>query len=688
MTATGTFTARDGAFCKVEISGASISEARTLLLAGEQPVTIDYRQGDTKFEGFRSVNCTVRILSDGDASWLYSDSPTGSALTVSRLSGSSWTVLFKGCLLPFSFESPSSGRNDEVELQAVDAVTALKCETYQGGHALVARRMLDYVADVLLKAGVHRMIILENYGRTSDTSSTALSRNIERLSVPEQAWLPQGLRTSDKDKGTSLPEILSAIARFLGFTAMLWGDCLYMFDSYARVTMSRTHYTEYGITESGGQRNITKTEVRSGTLFGTKTVTAADIRRSGSRHSVEQAFGRLVLTPGNTDTMVIIPQIFTGGEMAGEAVEDVIENEEDPEEAACMVIRRVLTGVPLETHRYFTADGSEMSLELFIINAESMMKGGGSLWYGAVPLRIRQYNDLEEYNGVTEKDLLWIHVPSGAQAAAHTVLQILPACRGWMDTRRWRMRCGMYVRTGGGVDRPWLPPSYGESGDAGRAYLQSITLKSGDNMYSIDEEPGHGILPTGVWNASRVHNVLVVGRKDSADGEKTLPVSLVAFRRLESGWIDEGMEGSFNMGWDVAAGAGQSDYWLSDFEVEVAGDEMRDEDFEHVLQQGNPEDLSVSAPLCRSYASLKRVVYGTMRGTYCAGADTSETAPPLCGVLESQLLARYGSRHDRWQISVGDDVEPWTLVSFMSDTATVDAMEWDVEDCTRQIILN
>lgn len=127
---TGNFSAIDGTVYTVQIG----TTGGTIAFASD-PVHISWSRSRNIYSPVKSTEASIRILTSADISYLYTDDPLGTRVTISRGS----TTIFVGYLIPQEWDAPNRGHNDEIELVAVDALSALKDVPYTRANASQSR---------------------------------------------------------------------------------------------------------------------------------------------------------------------------------------------------------------------------------------------------------------------------------------------------------------------------------------------------------------------------------------------------------------------------------------------------------------------------------------------------------------------------------------------------------------------
>ena len=271
---TGQFADRDGQIYRVTI-GTETGE----LTFGADPVHIVWDRPEHLFVGVRTSSCRVRVVTGADLSWLYTDDPLGTAVTVETIAevDSVETVtgcLFFGYLVPQEWDAPFSGLNDEIELMAVDALAALNNIRYTAANG---RYPQSLTGQSILARGCQIADIL-----TVPTLPSVIG------TINEQAFLPRYEDVSEyNSERLTWGEVLDAIA--------VWeGVCL---------MQNPTDATELLAVD-------VIDEIENGTAE-EKDVRGADSAGTDVRMSIEPAKSRVVVSYANLSQMPLMPELTT-----------------------------------------------------------------------------------------------------------------------------------------------------------------------------------------------------------------------------------------------------------------------------------------------------------------------------------------------------------------------------------------
>lgn len=680
---------------RLTFESASFPTASAFNLAADSPVVISYEEGEHKYPGFRSVEMTIKIVS----SVSMADFVPASALTTSVLlergtqSGSTWTfseVMFFGYLEPEAIDQSWRGLDDDFTLTAIDAVSAHKFTwfdfTRTAGIALLPFLTLpgstatavgsSYATRICAACGITQIRMM-GYGESARYSWQCL----------ESAFLPANFAVDSPDM--SLPDVLAACCSLAGFTAIPWGKTLYLIDSLLQL-QSSTWYRHYQIdldltASTYTSQAVTAASAVTNPLYALKTIAASDFRASDAKRSVIAAVAGVKIKSDRQDTGYAMPPLLEGATVTGGSVGALITVDSQQ----YYTERQRLSGTGIQWYCYRTDTGAELS------DPTLSPSPSGVDWTGAVPIRCTHYKRGAAYDGVTVRDCIWVRLrplESGASAPSWALFfRTAPAWRG-QAYYRFRLKMKVATTTGTSLGR-WYPPVLGSEGEQGvKDTIGRLYLCAGSDYYQRDND-ATGYFYDGKW-ATDGNGIPPSFGSDGAYGIKSVNPSKtgVSFSIQEStavsDWIGTVTPGSpmylYYAGGDLTT-APALDLWLYDIEIEYDAAEIADSAWEYgdVHSEGYADVLTADCPVIGNYGAGHGHCYSNFQ-YYGAGVANRL---PIAGFLGHRLAVRYASAHTAYQLSVGNDVQPWTLITIPDDSEakTVDSMEWDVEDATRTV---
>jgi hypothetical protein len=286
-----TFQDDEGTDYTVRIEDSSLTEDTPIEL-GPTPVIISYEgDEDDLYKPVKSVTAKIQVITSSLLLGIYSADPMGRKVTV--MNGT--VTIFAGYVMPGVWEVPVSSAPHSVEVEAVDPLTQMKYYKFTQENA--AYRQI-VTADSIIQRCCDKMGI-KHY------VSDVLNAEDHQLRINEETFLCTNYDDDGADSSTWL-EVIEAIARISGCTAMVWQGTLYIL-SYDRPTtaVSDNSYlyegwlkTEDGWTDQG-KGNGTRT-----------LLTPEEVRTSGYTMQIQPAKTEVVISPRATGDIQLTTDIF------------------------------------------------------------------------------------------------------------------------------------------------------------------------------------------------------------------------------------------------------------------------------------------------------------------------------------------------------------------------------------------
>lgn len=684
MTATGTFKDLEGNSYSVVFSGDSITEAKTLTLAAS-PVSISFSQGEHKYDGFRSVQAVVRIVTSEALDFLYSESLRAISCTISKGAD----ILFYGCVEPEAYDQPFLLCNDEIEITCIDAISALKETYYTHAGAAELLAPIEYIKEICDKAGVSKIIIQANIISGQNLYWPITTTD---YCIASQAFRPE--RETDK-ANYPLTKVLSSICQFFGYNAICWGGILYLYDP--KVIESGDSARKKVYTKNG---SIWIDSIQQ--LTSAITVTAEMFRGTDNRYSIEPAYQKIEITPDKQKLVFV-----------ADALEDCKNDRFISGEQTFTIRDQGEFRYKASTLEYDGLECKHVNQGGETTNVTSDELSGETDWFGAIPIRaeftppLGVELDFVGFRFILPKDIdkpdaknyIWIrnrHVDT--QYNDVLAIRIKDSHKRYMDGRPFRIAMNVMYKSNQD-SHPTVPPLYEEGTSA--TFLQNwITLKCGNKYYKWDKAadarpPVHTKWETG-WNTGGV------GTNESplaleADGQSTkggsgLVRSAYAWEHYLKGFVDQGIEGVLDFVLPLSpyptAGA-EGDWWISDISVEVYDEDEDKYDSQLMYEAAGETEkiMSVDAGLVAKIKDYQRVVDVRPEATWPAAYMGGSATVSASGLLLTHLM-RYTEKHKCYKLQLDEQAEPWSKMSFLGEDYTVDAMEWDVQNGIKTITIN
>ena len=215
---TGQFTSQDGHKYTVIIRPAI---SGTLTMAAD-PVHIAWESSDgNPYQPVRSVSATIRVQTATSLATLYTADPLGCPVCITKDDS---VCIFLGFLTPQEWQSPSDNGYNEVEMVAVDALTALKTVNYtRYGTSVQLRKPSAFVSNAIsvINAALAAGMLSKVSAKFADTLPW------DEQSINEQAFLPDAWDASvHDDDRTPWTDVFTALGTYLGGTFMMEGNKL------------------------------------------------------------------------------------------------------------------------------------------------------------------------------------------------------------------------------------------------------------------------------------------------------------------------------------------------------------------------------------------------------------------------------------------------------------------------------
>lgn len=206
----GTFASKDHTYTVV------IGTAPGTLTMAADPVHISWKSGDHIYVPVRSVSASIRILTDTPLTQLYASGPLDIPVTISNET----ECIFDGYIIPQEWQSPCDGCLDEIEIVAVDKLTALKNVRYVLSNP-EDRPRYRWIPSLVTRAASIAGITNIDIARDFDDM---------QYEVDEFAFVADDLAASIySDERNTWFDILEGLGTFFRHTFMMVGDTLHVF---------------------------------------------------------------------------------------------------------------------------------------------------------------------------------------------------------------------------------------------------------------------------------------------------------------------------------------------------------------------------------------------------------------------------------------------------------------------------
>lgn len=651
-TKVGRFVSKNGHTYEVKFSGDKITSSTNNLELGVPPVVISMAAGETKFEGFKTTTATVNILTDTGVVDLYAERPTDIRLTITDLT-SNW-VDFDGYVSPFSYDQPRTGCADVVTINAVDLLSAHKGGRYIGSSATYAETIITEICE---RIGVNRIVVHYSF---FDSSSSTVGRMLQT------AFSTSGFV---QDEASDV-DVVSAISKFLGYTSVVIGNTLYMYDEsfVGSSTSERERYlimTPPNGAVANALWNSSLTTIATQSLLGMAV--------NNQQITIERAYDGIEISPNGPEKNVILP--------------DVCEDENVEPNGSAVVVKDGLSPL-FHVEKRTPMKSKVMSIGLWQNGAvgSSPAVNSGSWSNGAVLMRVESYDyaqkivsDTEKYvvpTSVSSKNVLWVRAAAKNDARVRVATQITPATHkgGYVALK---MNFSVVA------DDDWKNTTKAIELDNEKVHkLRLLDIHCGVNTYGYDPESSS----TGVWGSSKQAVFLIEGFKLLPTGESQKHYTSDIILKLP----DSGGSVYLDISWIGSVVREAADnIFIESLSLEGWGDDInpRHADLFHSFSGKEDEMLKVDTLLTTRKSGYSDDLHvGVNARPGCAMSSEwdyrwhggGSLSIPMAGVLMAQLKGRYGSPQRVMTMTVDQRIKPYASVLYNGSVLYTDAYDWDI----------
>lgn len=673
---TGTFRDLKGNIYDVMLGTAS----GTVELA-VNPVTLTMEKGQRKFVGLKTLSATIRVVTDTPLLQLYADGATDVPVNIKKRSAADYD--FCGFVVPFAFDQSNDGCADVVEVEAVDVLSAYKEvgyeEVLEGVQHGTSRTALQVIEEICEYVGITKIVAHDNF-----TGDVALITHI----ISDYAFI------DGEGHGEGLAEVVSEIAMHFGYTALVEGLTLWLYDESALALVKTAHvytYAQDGWTASYAPE-----------AFGEAELTGDHVAAMNGRVSVERAYGGVEMKVDDTLGADIVRNVTAEDRLDGKLNAG---SEMSQYTHAGVIAYRM----PMKSKTVETGMSSGETLVPFVETDNYMFPGDsatagrrGVNWYGSLMMKTfsGEIATYESVTGLKEQNMLWVRLAMPNETGITTPRLLFSMKQGQERTHTGglvriaiKARVGKYTNSNPNgyyipegdemvnedVSIPWLHVKCG-----------NWYLRLGDDGYSWQLNRGNGPF------------TLVKGTN--------VGLNRMGLMHYDSGWIagppDNGDGGYAIEGYlstqQIDFGNKMMNFFFEEISILTAGDNID----KSVLTSGSGETLSVDCKLVRKSADHGdrpfadgHLPYG-QNGCKRRVLSTDEAhdrhvrylqTDDVCGVLADQVRDRYQTRHVAYQVTVDYDVKPYDAVTLDwadEDEKTVESWIFDIADCMKTILID
>ena len=669
----GSFVGKNGHTYLVTLSGDSVGSG-SLVLAGESPVVISMAAGEHKFCGMKTQTCKVRIVTDTPMLELYAGNARAVTLTVSETT--TGRVMFSGYVTPFAYTQPYDGRLDVVEIDAVDRISAHKDVKYVNMSSPygVDVTALSIVQEICRRSKVYKVVVHDNFSSGESLSGTMVA----------QAGFLQD-EVSDADA-------LSAIAKFFGYTAHMYGDVLYLYDEHC-LAKGWTEATRY-VYSSGWRSSSEYLSVQS-----------VDKVRSGVTINVERAYDGIQISPEGSDVSVLLPDVC-----ADENLEDLDYNDGKNGARRTYANGSVIDYRTPRRSKVLATGKGGASLTNLVVSGSDYMTSADPWADGSLPMHYVRYENTEVvFDGDTSgakvpslkesTNMLWVRNRNLQTSGTVLMARQRENCRYSHTGGFVKVSSSQLVRritTGGEI----LPPSSDEEEKTPlRMWWLQVSCGGEWLQRSYDTSTAEGPVLKHVWGSQAVspfisdEGKLVVSEESTIHNEDEF-----IFEVPNAGQVYLEMAKPIR---EIK----QRDIYFTSLKMEGVGDDVNLESSQMRYGDGTGDVLEVQSMLTTRASGVTsvsnldgRIRYGVnarpavvtdtiWSGGYYGGYS-GYSGIPMSGVLLEQLTERYTAPRLAYQMTVCDVVLPFCAVSYEGGYRTVESYDIDLYESETSVLID
>ena len=660
----GEFMTIDGAITSVEFSGENVIDGT--LKMGVPPVTISMAAGPHKFCGFKSTTAVINVLTSEPIVDLYSASATGVSVLIKK----GTAVIFKGYVVPFSFDQDYDGVETTVSINAVDGITARKGEKYvkvldNDSYYAVDRTALRIVSAISARNGYPRMYLHYNFdtpGNNSMPSSSPLD-----VMVAQAGFLQD--RLSDA-------EVLDCICRYFGHSACVCGDDLYLYDEHCLLYAGdgyRYNVAMFGVSSNGANSRVKNYYRSDDTPYRLQNIYPSLVR-SGISMSVERGYSGVRVKLNGSDTNVLLPDVCGDGQYSNTPPlglkTDIYSGFLTEGNTNRQASRRALGSLTLNTTE-FANDGVDKMKP----GANQALWENGSILEQVVSKKQEKNGDEWRKVAETKERLLWVRMRTNGNVGDSVTMFTQKA-------EAYSHNGGRIKVSVGGFGSDYRYPINAASGASTLRFLQLYV----DGGFIKEKSEGSSEYVIGDGNYARSPFSLYNGKMEYIidTGYSNSPIYVAGHTKFE--WVSG------------------DQIFINSLKIESIGDSINPEVLEIVTEEGDvlevecllttrksgykQNELLPSGDYAMGFNARPSVVSGGWKGGYMGRAYAHEEPNPVPGIILEQLATRYSSPRIAFKMRVNTKVKPYAPVYWSGGHYTVDAYDWDVRDNTTTITID
>lgn len=310
----------------VEVNGVSYGGNVAKTTLNKTPFLGGVNQGD--FEGADITIYSVEVngvkfipaaVGGGEAG-LYAPATNEAYLGDEWMAGDEISAAVEWCgyATPNTYTQPFAAMVEQLQLEAIDGLATLQYYKYtdamwRNGSTSAdnvvkeVRRLLDIVAALVYRCGCYKYFFVSDAVQLATAGSDGV---LALLWVSECNFFASDGDT-DRDRAWACDEVLEAICRYLGYSAVAYGDSVYLLD-YDAIKAGFNYYHRYAVTAptAEGKYPLVGARVQ---LTASHEVTAADSASADTSITLDNTYNKITVVDKLNTYDYAVPSIFDNG---------------------------------------------------------------------------------------------------------------------------------------------------------------------------------------------------------------------------------------------------------------------------------------------------------------------------------------------------------------------------------------
>ena len=286
------------------------SSSTTNVVLGTSPfITEIETSGEHIYKPCKYSSATIKIISNDYYFDLYSSTAQQNKVVLKDSAGS---VRWVGYTTPNIYSQGYENEFEEVELEAIDALSTLQYYKYTTlGTTKSIVSIIRIIDSIITKCNAYTTYYISNNLQLNSTTNTTFINN---LYISEQNFF------DEDNEAMTCKEVLEEICQYLGLTCIADGDSVYFLD-YDAIKNGLNTYHRYTV------GNVSPVAV---SLSQSKSITATDYSENGGQISLDNVFNKVKVKSSLYSFDSIIPSIWDDDylTMYGDSVQEINEDSE------------------------------------------------------------------------------------------------------------------------------------------------------------------------------------------------------------------------------------------------------------------------------------------------------------------------------------------------------------------------